>query len=166
MNSNSVHSERPLVSVVTPFYNTGRYLPECIESVLRQSYGNWEYILLDNCSTDDSGEIARRYAAKESRIRFFQNNSLLPQVQNYNAALSYISPNSSYCKIVQADDWIYPDCLEKMVALAESDASIGLVSSYFYWGSRIAGQGLPITTTVMSGPELCRLQLTKSLFFF
>jgi len=52
-------SHEPLVSVVTPFYNTQAFLPECIESVLRQSYENWEYLLVDNCSTDGSGEIAQ-----------------------------------------------------------------------------------------------------------
>jgi glycosyltransferase involved in cell wall biosynthesis len=159
-------SAEPLVSVVTPFHNTAEYLAECIESVLRQSYGNWEYILLDNCSTDGADQIARGYAAKEPRIRLLRNNILLPQVPNYNAALSHISLQSSYCKMVQADDWIYPECLERMVALADSDPSIGIVSSYALWGNRILGDGLPYATTMMSGSEICRLQLITSLFFF
>ena len=51
---------QPLVSVVTPFYNTADYLGECIESVLRQTYENWGYVLVDNCSTDGLSEIAER----------------------------------------------------------------------------------------------------------
>ena len=86
--------DRPLVSVVTPFYNTAAFLPECIESVLAQTYDNWEYILLDNCSTDGSTEIARKYAADEPRIRYVRNDELLPQVPNYNAALALISSES------------------------------------------------------------------------
>jgi glycosyltransferase involved in cell wall biosynthesis len=166
VNSNHARSTKPLVSVVTPFHNTAEYLAECIESVFRQSYDNWEYILLDNCSTDGSNEIAEQYAAREPRIRLFRNVTLLPQVQNYNVALSFISQQSCYCKMVQADDWIDPECLERMVALAESDPSIGIVSSYALWGNRILGDGLPYTTTVMSGPEICRLQLLSSFFFF
>ena len=166
MTSNNALSTEPLVSVVTPFYNTVEYLPQCIESVINQSYANWEYILLDNCSTDGSDQVAKEYAAKEPRIRLLRNGVLLPQVQNYNAALSSISVQSSYCKIVQADDWIYPECLKLMVDLAESDPAIGIVSSYFLWGSRVEGQGLPFTVTVMPGPEICRLQLSTSMFFF
>ena len=56
---------RPLVSVVTPFYNTASYLAQCIESVLKQSYSEFEYILMDNCSTDGSSEIAETYARRD-----------------------------------------------------------------------------------------------------
>ena len=166
MISLQIPSNQPLVSVVTPFYNTAEYIAECIESVIHQTYSNWEYILLDNCSTDGSDQIAKEYAAKEPRIRLLRNSTLLPQVQNYNAALCYISPQSTYCKMVQADDWIYPECLERMVAIAESDRSVGIVSSYALWGNRILGDGLPYTTTVISGPKVCRQQLMTSLFFF
>ena len=55
-------ASRPLVSVVTPFYNTAPYLAQCIESVLAQTYPHFEYILMDNCSTDGSAEIAETYA--------------------------------------------------------------------------------------------------------
>ncbi|MCB0227477.1 MAG: glycosyltransferase, partial [Anaerolineae bacterium] len=55
-------ARQPLVSVVTPVYNTDKYLADCIESVLAQSYDNWEYVIINNCSTDRSLEIAQRYA--------------------------------------------------------------------------------------------------------
>ena len=99
---------QPLVSVVTPFYNTEGYLSECIESVLKQSYDNFEYILSNNCSTDRSSEIAEEYAKQDHRVRLISNGEFLDQVKNYNRALRYISPQSKYCKIVQADDWIIP----------------------------------------------------------
>ena len=83
----------PLVSVVTPFYNTRDFLAECIESVLRQTYSNFEYILVDNCSTDGSSDIAKQYAARfPDKIRLLHTESFLSQVQNYNFALSCISP--------------------------------------------------------------------------
>ena len=58
-------ASRPLVSVVTPFYNTAPYLAQCIESVLTQTYPHFEYILMDNCGTDGSGEIAESYPRRE-----------------------------------------------------------------------------------------------------
>ncbi len=155
------------VSIVTPFYNTRAYLGECIESVLRQTHQNWEYILVDNCSNDGSSEIAQDFAFRfPSKIRLIRTESFLSQVANYNFALSCISSASKYCKIVQADDWIYPECLERMVALAESDDSIGIVSSYRLKGNRVLGGALHYTKTVISGGDICRLQLTSILFVF
>ena len=59
----------PLVSVVTPVYNGEEHLRECVESVLRQTYENWEYVIVDNCSTDGTAEIAAEYATPTTRIR-------------------------------------------------------------------------------------------------
>ena len=56
-------SEQPLVNVVTPVYNGAEFIRECIESVLAQTYSNWEYIIVDNCSTDGTPDIAREYQA-------------------------------------------------------------------------------------------------------
>jgi glycosyltransferase involved in cell wall biosynthesis len=156
-----------LVSVVTPFHNTRDFLAECIESVLAQTYLRWEYLLVDNQSDDGSSEIARRYAERfPARIRLVHTSAFLSQVQNYNFALSMIPSDSKYCKMVQADDRIFPQCLERLVALAESDASIGLVSSYRMRGTRVAGDGLPDGKAVVDGAELCRLQLSASYFTF
>ena len=157
----------PLVSVVTPFYNTRVYLAECIESVLRQTYQNWEYILLDNFSNDGSSELAQKYASRfPSKIRLIRPDSFLQQVANYNFGLSSISPACKYCKLVQADDWIYPECLERLVAVAESDDSVGIVSSYRLKGNRVLGEGLPYAKSVIRGSDLCGLQLTNPIFVF
>ena len=59
----------PLVSVVTPVHNGEAFLRECIESVLAQTYSHWEYIIVDNCSTDRTLEIASEYAIKDTRIK-------------------------------------------------------------------------------------------------
>jgi glycosyltransferase involved in cell wall biosynthesis len=156
----------PQVSIVTPIYNTAGYLAECVESVLRQTYENWEYILLDNCSTDGSDHIAEGYAASDRRIQFFRNKDFLSQAQNYNSALSRISSKSKYCKIVQADDWIYPECVERMVAVADSDPSVGLVSSYRLEGKGVHGSGLPYSTQAVSGREIGRLNLLAQVHLF
>src|ERR1700730_17167571 len=122
---------RRLISVVTPFHNTAAYLAQCIESVLAQSHSHFEYILVDNCSTDGSGDIANAYARRDPRLRMIRRSQLLSQVQNYNRALTEISNGSEYCKIVQADDFIFPECLSLMVQSFERSESIGLVSSYW-----------------------------------
>jgi glycosyltransferase involved in cell wall biosynthesis len=153
-------SERqPLVSVVTPFYNTRPYLSECIESVLAQNYENWEYILVDNVSTDGSAEIAKKYAAADGRIRLLQNSAFLPQIENYNHALGQISTDSRFCKIVEADNWIFPDCLQEMVRVANENPRVGVVEAYHLAGRQIRLAWLSPETTVLPGPEACRFQL-------
>jgi glycosyltransferase involved in cell wall biosynthesis len=79
--------KQPLVSIVTPLYNEEKHLRECIESLLGQTYQNWECIIANNCSTDDSGRIAREYAAKDVRIRVEDNQQFLRAVANFNGAL-------------------------------------------------------------------------------
>src|SRR3981081_2095829 len=63
-----VSNDLPLVSVITPIYNGAEYVAEFIESVLRQTYRNWEYILVDNCSTDGSNVIVERYVSRDKRL--------------------------------------------------------------------------------------------------
>ena len=156
----------PLVTVITPFYNTDNYLKECIESVLTQSYHNWEYILVNNLSTDKSFEIANSYAEKDTRIRVVTNDSFVNQVQNYNGALRLISPQSKYCKIVQADDWIFPECLSEMIAVAEANPSVGIVGAYRLDDKKINCDGLAYPSTVVAGKEICRKSLLNGLFVF
>jgi len=157
----------PLVGVVTPFYNTREYLAECIESVLRQTYQNWEYVLVDNHSTDGSAEIAQTYASRfPGKIRVIQPETFLAQVPNYNFGLQTVAAIGKYSKMVQADDWIYPECLEQLVVVAESDAKIAITSSYRLKGNRVLGEGLPYQTCVVEGPEVCRLQLRAGAFIF
>lgn len=155
-----------LVSVVTPFYNTADYLEECILSVLRQTHMKWEYILADNCSTDGSGDIAERYAAIDPRIRVVRETEFLSQAENYNRALCYISPESKYCKMVQADDFIYPSCLAEMIAVAESSDNVGLVSSFCLLENQLLFDGLPIYyPSVYPGRYIARVQLLGTPLF-
>jgi len=157
---------QPLVSVVTPFFNTADYLAECIESVLAQTHRDFEYILLNNCSTDGSLEIAEQYARSDPRIRLHTNPNFLTQTQNYNAALELISPASWYTKIVQADDSIFCRCLEEMVAVAESDPSVGIVSSFAIRGRKVFMDNFPFPGDVVCGRRLCRHQLLTDQRFF
>ena len=157
----------PLVSVITPFYNTRDHLAECIERVLAQNYPKWEYVLVDNWSTDGSDDIANRYASRfPGRIRFIRTESFLSQVENYNFALGCISPESKYGKIVQADDFLFPECLRLMVEAAEQDPSIGVVGSYSLEGRRVAFDGLPYPSTFITGTAIGRLYFLEDLYLF
>jgi glycosyltransferase involved in cell wall biosynthesis len=121
--------EHPLVSVVTPVYNGEPYLRECIESVLAQTYSTWEYIIVNNCSKDGTLEIAKEYARKDGRIHVYSNEAFLPIIANHNRAFNLIAPNSKYCKVVSADDWLFSECIARMVDLAEAHPSVGIVGS-------------------------------------
>ena len=157
---------QPLVSVVTPVYNTEEHIAEAIESVLAQTYQNWEYLIANNHCTDRSADIAREYATKDKRIRVVDNTEFLPQIQNYNNALRQISPQSRYCKVIQADDWMFPECLERMVEVAERSDTIAIVSAYQLKGTAIGCQGLTYEQQVVPGQDVSRLHLLerKSLF--
>ena len=162
----SIHE--PLVSVLTPVYNGEAFLRECIESVLAQSYSNWEYIIVNNCSKDRTLDIAMEYAARDSRIRI-QNNAVFCRLnENYNNAFRQASALSTYCKIVAADDWLFPECLRQMVSLAEEHPSVVIVGAYGYGfdGTGVVWDGLPYPSTVVSGRDVCRSFLLGGPYIF
>ena len=159
-------TSQPLVSVVVPAHNEAKFLAECIDSIRAQTYSNWECLIVDNCSTDDTAGIAGRYAALDPRIRLLQNTALVRAVPNFNGGLRRISTDSKYCKIVFGDDMIFPECLERMVALAEEHASIGIVGAYGLQGSDVMWSGLPYPSSVVSGVEMCRKLFLDGLYVF
>ena len=159
----SVHAKteelQPLVSIVSPVYNGEKYLKQCIESVLAQTYQNWEYIIVNNCSNDGLLKIAKDYAKNDPRIRVCDNKEFLSAVENFNHSLLQISPESKYCKIIHADDLLFPVCISKMLALAEKNPSIGIVGAYVLEGVRVKCDGLPYPSSVFSGRDICRWTL-------
>lgn len=159
-------TEEPFVSVVTPVYNGEAHLAECIESVLAQNYSNWEYTIVNNCSTDRSLEIARQYASRDPRIQVCSNKQFLRVIQNHNRAISLISPRSRYCKLVFADDWLFSECLSQMVALAEAHPSVGIVGAYSLRGDVVNLDGLPYSKRVLSGHDVCRWRLLGGPYIF
>src|ERR1700704_3898394 len=83
--------DQPLVSVVTPVYNGEKFLAECIESVLKQKYPNYEKIIVNNCSSDRTPQIALEYAEKDNRIRLHHNDKFVGVIENHNIAFRLIS---------------------------------------------------------------------------
>ena len=159
-------SAAPLVSVVTPVYNGAEFLPECIESILHQTYEHWDFTIVNNCSTDDTLTVCLKYARRDPRIRVVTNSSFLNIIENHNRALTYISPDAKYGKVLFGDDWLFPTCLEQLVSNAERHPSIGVVSSYALAGDRILCAGVPFPSHVVDGREICRRKLAGGVDVF
>jgi glycosyltransferase involved in cell wall biosynthesis len=152
--------------VITPVYNGEKHLAECIDSVLAQNYPNYNYLLVNNCSTDRTLEIAEAYAKRHERIRIHNNTEFLGVVESHNRAFSLAPHESKYIKIVGADDWLFPNCLAEMVSVAEEYPSIGMVSSYVLVGSKIGWAGLPFPSTFVDGRKLCRMRMLDRILVF
>lgn len=152
-------SREPLISILTPVYNGEKYLAACIESVLAQTYQHWEYTIVNNCSTDRSLEIAQSYAMKVPRIRVYTNEHFVGAIENHNIAMQFLSPRSRYCKMVSADDWLYPECIKQMVQLAEQNPSVAIVGCYGISAGGIHYLGLPPEETIFRGGDICRSHL-------
>jgi len=102
---------QPLVSFITPIYNAEEYLPECVESVLRQTCRDWELILINDGSTDKSGVLCDVYAEKDQRIRVIHKEN----GGQFDARLKGIeAARGLYCMGLDADDWLEKDCVENL----------------------------------------------------
>jgi glycosyltransferase involved in cell wall biosynthesis len=157
---------QPKVTVVTPVYNGAGFLGEAIESVLAQTYSNWEYIIADNCSTDETFAVARRFAARDRRIRVVRTAPHLPLMQNWNRALSLLSADTVYTKELHADDILMPNCLAEMVALLEEYPTAAFASSYILYGTIVAHLGVPLGARLLRGQDVIRRTLLGDWYLF
>lgn len=116
----------PTVSVLTTSYNREKLLGFAIESVLASSFSDFEYIIVDDCSTDGTAEVAKAFEEKDRRIKVHVNEVNLGDYGNRKKAASLAS--GKYLKYVDSDDLIYAHCLEVMVKYMETypDAALGL----------------------------------------
>ena len=119
-----VHGKKPLVSIGLPVFNGRRYLAEAIESILAQTYRHFELIICDNASTDDTGQICRRFAALDPRVRYFRNEANLGLARNFNLAAERAS--GKYFRWAACDDRIAPEYLARCVEALEADSTVVL----------------------------------------
>jgi len=116
----------PTISILTTVYNREKYLAECIESVQNGHYQDYEHIIVDDGSTDGSVALAQEYAAKDARIRVYQNETNLGDYPNRNQAASYAT--GKYIKYLDADDMHGRFMVDIMVDAMETfpEAGFGL----------------------------------------
>lgn len=118
----------PKVSIVIPIYNAGKYLEQCISSVLSQTLDDIEIICVDDGSTDNSGEILDVYAQKDNRIKVIhKENGGSVSARNVGVDIA----RGKYIGFVDSDDWIEPEMYEQLYALAEI-YNVDLVTSGYY----------------------------------
>jgi cellulose synthase/poly-beta-1,6-N-acetylglucosamine synthase-like glycosyltransferase len=124
----NLESDTPLVSVLMTAYNREQYIGEAIESVLNSAYSNYELIVVDDCSTDKTLAIARKYESQDTRIKVYANETNLGDYPNRNKAASYAK--GKYLKYLDSDDMLYPHGLQVMVSGMEKypEAALGLAS--------------------------------------
>ena len=117
-----------LISIVLPIYNGEKYMRESIESIIMQSYHNWELIIVNDCSTDNTAEIANEYVKKDKRIKYYKNdnNMRLPRTLNRGFSLS----KGDYLTWTSDDNLFKQGAFEKMVDALKKDNADFVYASY------------------------------------
>ena len=117
-----------MVSVITPAYNAEKYIAESIESILNQTFGDFELIIIDDCSTDKTYDIISEYAKKDSRIIALKNEKNLGIAGNRNKGISLA--RGKYVVWQDADDISVPTRIEKQFDFMESHPEVGIVGGF------------------------------------
>lgn len=121
-------NRNPLVSVVMPVYNRRRFLPQAIDSILIQTFVNFEFIIVDDCSTDGSKEIITQYSQTDSRILMINNSTNLGVATTRN--IGHLAAKGEFVAIMDSDDIALPDRLEKQLKYLEQNPEVGLCGSW------------------------------------
>jgi hypothetical protein len=129
----------PLVSVVTPVYNRARFIGRAIESVERQTIQDWEYVIVDNGSTDGTQDVVREYAAKDARIRLVENDQ---NVIALSLNLGVRAARGRFIAQLDSDDEYLPHTLKLMTEALLANPTWGLAISYYELMDE-AGNSLP-----------------------
>ena len=129
----------PVGSSIVPVYNAERTLNRCIDSVLHQEYKNVELILINDGSTDQSGEICRTYAAEDPRVRLIaKGNTGVSDSRNRGLEAA----GGEYIQFLDSDDWITPDATRLLVGCAQrSQCDLVVADFYRVVGDKLAHKG-------------------------
>ena len=129
-------SNGPLVSIIVPIYNAEKTIGRCIDSILNQTYKEFELILMDDGSMDTSGEICDEYAEKDGRIRVIhKENSGVSDTRNQGIDAA----RGEYLQFPDSDDWITPDATGLFIrAAAESQCDMVIADFYRVIGERVS----------------------------
>ena len=134
-----------LISVIVPVYNTEKYLDECVQSILNQSFTDFELLLIDDGSTDRSGAICDQYAAKDERVRVFHTeNGGVSSARN----VGLDEAKGEWIAFVDSDDWVSSKLLECLYSEAEKGKHDLVFCNYaeVYKGQTVVSQHLCCTS--------------------
>lgn len=120
---------RPLVSIIIPVYNISRYLPQCLDSVISQTYQNIEIIMINDGSTDDSGSICDQYAQRDGRIHVFHTPNRGPGAAR-NLGLE--NARGQFVSFIDSDDWIGPQTIETLLGAAQETEADIVIARYCF----------------------------------
>lgn len=120
--------QEPLVSIITPLYNSEKFIKETLESVLNQTYKNWEMIIVDDCSSDRSVEIVEKYQQKDERIKLLKNKKNLGGAGARNRGIE--SARGKYIAFLDSDDLWKNNKLEKQIIFMEKNNVLFSYSNY------------------------------------
>jgi len=127
--------QAPKVSVLIPAYNYAHYLGEAIESVLEQTFGDIELIVVDNCSTDNTVELVHSYMEKDPRVKLVVNKTNVGMFRNYNESLLHAT--GECIKFLNADDKFDKTLLQEFVSILDKHPNVSLVTSWRqFFGTR------------------------------
>ena len=118
----------PFFSVIIPLYNKAPYVAKTIESVLRQTFSDYELMVIDNGSTDGSGDIVAKYSDPRLQIHRIEENAGVSNARNKGVELT----SAPYITFLDADDWWEPSFLEEMARLIEKHPSAGIYGTSYY----------------------------------
>lgn len=121
-------NKNELISVLMPAYNAEKYIGEAIESILSQTYKNFEFIIIDDCSTDKTGEIIEKYKKKDKRIKAYKNKKNIYIAANRNELIKLAK--GKYIAWQDADDISLPQRLEHQYKFLEKNPKVGIVGGY------------------------------------
>lgn len=147
------------VSVLMPTYNQSNYLGDAINSVINQTFNDFELIILDNCSTDDTSQVVQKFAS-DKRVKYYKNEVNIGNIGNFNEIIKF--SQGEYIKYLFSDDLLEPSALEEFVKILDENPDVSLATSFFeLFGSLNFVQRQPlvgktpgyevIKKTVMSG---------------
>ena len=124
----------PLVSIITPSYNSKEFIGETIESVLNQTYKNWEMLIVDDCSTDNTSEIIREYAQKDSRIKYLKNEKNSGPAISRNIGIE--KAEGKYISFLDSDDFWDKAKLKYQIEFMEKNNLLITHTDYFFTDSK------------------------------
>ncbi len=162
--------KQPLVSVIMGVYNAENRVSDCIESIIKQTYENWEFVICDDCSTDHTYQILRQYQQKDDRIKIIRNKKNMKLAESLNHCLK--EAKGIYVARMDDDDIAMPERFEKQVIFLNENPEYAVVGSnaQISDGQKITGirycKEHPEKTDVLYGPPYIHpsIMMRKSVY--